>query len=143
MPGFREALLTKVLCMVEPTRFLPINKYTGHAGKKEIAKWVYDLDLPRYKSVSWTIGRLIIWSNDLLLELAGDGFTDTEHAAGFLWFRQRTRCAAKHGSRRREASIRSPTTSSSKTMMRASEIGPDNTRTASASTRNASLPPTT
>ena len=86
MTGFREALLTKVLCMVEPSRFLPINKYTGQAGKKEIAKWVYDLNLPRPESVSWTIGRLIIWSNDLLLELAGDGFSDTEHAAGFLWW---------------------------------------------------------
>lgn len=86
MTGFREALLTKVLCMVEPTRFLPINTYTGQAGKKEIAKWVYDLNLPRPESVSWTIGRLIIWSNDLLLELAGNGFSDTEHAAGFLWW---------------------------------------------------------
>lgn len=86
MPGFREALLTKVLCMVEPSRFLPINKYTGQAGKKEIAKWVYDLNLPRPESVSWTIGRLIIWSNDLLLQLVGDGFSDTEHAAGFLWW---------------------------------------------------------
>ncbi len=86
MTGFREALLTKVLCMVEPTRFLPVNKYSGVAGKKEIAKWVYDLNLPRQETVSWTIGRLIIWSNDLLLELAGDGFQDTEHAAGFLWW---------------------------------------------------------
>lgn len=86
MIGFREALLTKVLCMVEPKRFLPINKYTGQAGKKEIAKWVYDLNLPKPESVSWTIGRLIIWSNDLLLDLVGDGFSDTEHAAGFLWW---------------------------------------------------------
>lgn len=86
MIGFREALLTKVLCMVEPARFLPINKYTGQAGKKEIAKWVYDLNLPRPESTSWTIGRLIIWSNDLLLKLVGDGFSDTEHAAGFLWW---------------------------------------------------------
>jgi hypothetical protein len=86
MIGFREALLTKVLCMVEPTRFLPINKYSGVAGKKEIAKWVYDLNLPRQETVSWTIGRLIIWSNDLLLELVGSGFSDTEHAAGFLWW---------------------------------------------------------
>lgn len=86
MTGFREALLTKVLCMVEPTRFLPINKYTGQAGKKEIAKWVFDLNLPKPESVSWTIGRLIIWSNHLLVELAGDGFSDTEHAAGFLWW---------------------------------------------------------
>jgi len=86
MTGFREALLTKVLCMVEPTRFLPINKYSGVAGKKEIAKWIYDLNLPRQETVSWTIGRLIIWSNDLLLELVGSGFSDTEHAAGFLWW---------------------------------------------------------
>lgn len=86
MTGFREALLTKVLCMVEPRRFLPINKYTGKAGKKEIAKWVFDVDLPRPESVSWTIGRLIYWSNDLLLALAADGFADTEHVAGFLWW---------------------------------------------------------
>lgn len=98
MTGFREALLTKVLCMVEPNRFLPINKYTGQAGKKEIAKWVYDLDLPRPESVSWTIGRLIIWSNDLLRELVGSGFNDTEHAAGFLWW-------AKDEMRRRSGQV--------------------------------------
>lgn len=86
MMGFKEALLTKVLCMVEPDRWLPINKYTGQAGKKEIAKWVYDLDLPKPEKSSSTIGRLIVWSNDLLRELAGAGFQDTEHAAGFLWW---------------------------------------------------------
>jgi len=86
MIGFREALLTKVLCMVEPDRFLPINKYTGQAGKREIAKWIYGLDLPAPEAVSWTIGRLIIWSNDLLLDLVGEGFSSTEHAAGFLWW---------------------------------------------------------
>ena len=36
------------------------------------------------------IGRLAIWSNDLLLELAGDGFTSPQHAASFLvWARDR------------------------------------------------------
>ena len=86
MTGFKEALLTKVLCMFEPSRFLPINKYTGAEGKKEIAEWVYGLQLPSPEQTAWTIGRLIIWSNDLLLELAGTGFMDTEHAAGFLWY---------------------------------------------------------
>jgi hypothetical protein len=86
MPGFKEALLTKALCMVEPTRFLPINKYDGQAGKRQIAKWVFDLDLPAPESVSWTIGRLIVWSNDLLLALVGDGFVDADHIAGFLWW---------------------------------------------------------
>ncbi len=86
MIGFREALLTKVLCMVEPSRFLPINKYTGQAGKKEIALWVYGLRLPDPGAVSWTIGRLIVWSNDLLYEATGSGFGNTEHMAGFLWW---------------------------------------------------------
>lgn len=39
MTGFRESLLTKVLCVVEPDRFLPILNYTSKAGgKREIAK---------------------------------------------------------------------------------------------------------
>jgi hypothetical protein len=83
--GFKEALLTKVLCMVEPDRFLPIVKYTGSAGKREIARWVYGIDLPEPEAVSWTIGRLMFWSNDLLMELVGDGFRDTQHVAEFLW----------------------------------------------------------
>jgi hypothetical protein len=86
MIGFREALLTKVLCIVQPDRFLPIVKYTGVAGKKEIAERLYQLYLPDPERVSWTIGRLIIWSNDLLRELVGDGFADMQHAASYLWW---------------------------------------------------------
>ncbi len=86
MVGFREALLTKVLCVVEPERFLPIVKYTGVAGKKEIASAVYDLRLPDPESTSWTIGRLILWSNDLLAELVRDDFVDMQHASAFLWW---------------------------------------------------------
>jgi len=86
MKGFREALLTKVLCTVERQRFIPILVYTGKAGKKQYAKWVYDIDLPDPESVSWTIGRLIFWSNDLFMDLAGAGFEDAEHAAEFLWW---------------------------------------------------------
>lgn len=86
MKGFREALLTKVLCMVEPQRFVPIFVYTGKAGKTEYTRWVYGLALPSPESVSWTIGRLIFWSNDLLLRLVGEGFQDTWHAAEFLYY---------------------------------------------------------
>jgi hypothetical protein len=86
MPGFREALLTKVLCMVKPERFLPIHVYNGVAGKRQVAKLVFDLSLPAPESVSWTIGRLVFWSNDLLRDLVGDGFEDTEHVAEFLWW---------------------------------------------------------
>jgi Zn ribbon nucleic-acid-binding protein len=99
MAGFRESLLTKVLCMVEPDRFLPIQKYTGVAGKKEIAESVYGLELPTPETVTWTIGRLIVWSNDLLVELLGDGFRDMQHAAEFLWW-------AKDKTRKEEAALR-------------------------------------
>lgn len=36
------------------------------------------------------IGRLATWSNYLLLQLAGDGFASTQHAASFLtWAKDR------------------------------------------------------
>ena len=36
-PSFKEPLLTKVLCVVEPGRFLPVVKYSAAAdGKKEM-----------------------------------------------------------------------------------------------------------
>jgi hypothetical protein len=84
-PGFKEALLTKVLCVVEPERFLPVLKYTAAAdGKKEIAKRVFDLDLPPVEKVTWTIGRLVLWSNDLLRSLVGNDIPDLHRAAKFL-----------------------------------------------------------
>jgi hypothetical protein len=83
MPGFKEALLTKTLCVVYPERFLTIVTYDQ---KRSMAHAVYGLDLPGADRVSWTIGRLIVWSNDLLRELVGDGFVDQQHAAQFLWW---------------------------------------------------------
>lgn len=84
-PGFKEALLTKVLCVMEPDRFLPVLKYTAAAdGKKEIAKRVFDLDLPPVEKVTWTIGRLVLWSNDLLRSLVGNDIPDLHRAAKFL-----------------------------------------------------------
>lgn len=87
MTGFRESLLTRVLCVVEPTRFLPILTYTSPAGgKKEIAAAVFDLELPAPSTTSMTAGRLAFWSNDLLLRLCGPGFVDVAHASEFLWW---------------------------------------------------------
>ncbi|HEY3924652.1 MAG TPA: hypothetical protein VGL75_08820 [Acidothermaceae bacterium] len=86
MTGFKESLLTKVLCVMQPDRFLPILTYSSpNHGKKEVAKLVYDLDLPDGARVQWTIGRLILWSNDVLLTLAGDGFAHMQHVSQFLW----------------------------------------------------------
>lgn len=87
MTGFKESLLTRVLCIVQPDRFLPILKYsTPMGGKKEVAAAVYGLDLPAREKVSWTIGRLVTWSNDLLVDLLGSEFEDLGHASEFLWW---------------------------------------------------------
>ncbi|MFC8256904.1 hypothetical protein ACFUNF_04415 [Streptomyces sp. NPDC057291] len=87
MTGFKEALLTRVLCVMQPDRFLSILKYTTEAGgKREIARMVYGLDLPAPESVNWTLGRLILWSNDILHALVGEGFANQQHAAAFLWW---------------------------------------------------------
>ncbi|MGY1792808.1 hypothetical protein ACI796_02340 [Geodermatophilus sp. SYSU D00525] len=87
MVGFKESLLTRVLCVTQPERFLPILKYsTPSGGKKEIALLVYGLDLPPREKVSWTIGRLVTWSNDLLVSLLQDRFPELQHASAFLWW---------------------------------------------------------
>jgi hypothetical protein len=87
MPGFREAMLTRVLCVAEPERFLPILVYTSPAGgKREIARQVFGIDLPAPETTSQTIGRLGYWSNDLLFDLIGDRFVDLDHARQFLWW---------------------------------------------------------
>lgn len=87
MTGFKEALLTRVLCVMQPDRFLSILKYTTAAGgKREIARTVYGLELPAPESVNWTLGRLILWSNDVLHALVGEGFANQQHSAAFLWW---------------------------------------------------------
>ena len=92
LPSFnKEPLLTKVLCIVEPDRFLPVLRYSAPTdGKKEIAKLVFDLDLPPAEKVAWTIGRLAVWSNDLLRSLVGNDIPDLQHATQFLaWAKTR------------------------------------------------------
>jgi hypothetical protein len=81
MPGWGEGLLTKTLAVADPDRFLPIVTY---ADKRAIVSSLYGLELPGVDLTSWTIGRLGVWSNDLLIELLGDGFDDLHHAAAFL-----------------------------------------------------------
>jgi hypothetical protein len=92
LPSFnKEPLLTKVLCIVEPQRFLPVLKYSAATdGKKEIAKLVFDLDLPPAEKVAWTLGRVAVWSNDLLRSLVGNDIPDLQHATQFLaWAKTR------------------------------------------------------
>jgi hypothetical protein len=87
MTGFRESLLTKVLCVVDDKRFLPILKYTTAAGgKREIAGAVFGVQLPAPEATSMTIGRLACWANDHMVQMIGDGFQDLQHAAEFLWW---------------------------------------------------------
>lgn len=90
MTGFKESLLTRTLCVMYPDRFLPILTYSSPAGgKKEIAASVFGLELPAMQTTSMTTGRLVFWSNDLLLRLCGTGFADVAHASQFLWWAQR------------------------------------------------------
>jgi hypothetical protein len=56
-----------------------------NGGKKELASQIWGLQLPDASKVSWTIGRLILWSNDVLLQLAGAGFVHMQHVSQFLW----------------------------------------------------------
>jgi len=87
MTGFRESLLTRVLCVVKPDEFLPILTYSGAGtGKRDITRAVFGLNMPKQDQVSMQIGRLAVWSNNLLLDLAGDGFSSCQHASAFLWW---------------------------------------------------------
>ncbi|MFI5428206.1 hypothetical protein [Aeromicrobium sp. UC242_57] len=79
--------MTKTLAVADSERFLPILTY---AQKRELARDVYGLDLPSADVGSWTVGRLAVWTNDLLVELAGNDFHDQHHAAQFLlWAQER------------------------------------------------------
>ncbi|QGG41858.1 hypothetical protein [Aeromicrobium yanjiei] len=81
MPGFGEALLTKTLAIAEPHRFLPILSLDE---KRRIAEAVYGVEIPAAGVGSWTVGRLVVWTNDLLVELVGEDLEDLFHVAQFL-----------------------------------------------------------
>ena len=76
---------------MEPDRFLPVLSYSAPTdGKKEIVKLVFELDLPPADKAGWTIGRLAVWSNDLLHSLVGNDIPDLQQAARFLaWAKTR------------------------------------------------------
>ena len=87
MTGFRESLLTRVLCVVQPDRFVPILTYSGEGtGKRAITRAVFGMQMPTQDQISMQIGRLVFWSNDLLNELLGEGFESRHHASAFLWW---------------------------------------------------------
>ena len=85
MTGFKEPALTRLLVAMEPEKYLPVLTYgAARAGKREIAQRVYGLTLPEVAKEQFTHGRLILWSNDLLVELVHGQFDDLTQAAAFL-----------------------------------------------------------
>ena len=112
MNGFRESLLTRVLCVVKPDEFLPILTYSGAGtGKRDITQAVFGLKMPKQDQVSMQIGRLAVWSNNLLLELVGDGFATCQHASAFLWWAkdQHFGAGGRYDAGRRQPSSGGPT----------------------------------
>jgi hypothetical protein len=89
--GVGVVLLTKVLCVMQPDRFLALLPYEGGngKGKQDIGRVVFGLDMPNSDSTGLSIGRLAYWSNDLLRDalqdLPGPAFVDLEHTKEFLW----------------------------------------------------------
>lgn len=77
----------RVLCVMQPDRFVPILTYSGEGtGKRDITRAVFGMQMPKQDQISMQIGRLVFWSNDLLNELLGEGFESRQHASAFLWW---------------------------------------------------------
>lgn len=89
--GVGVVLLTKVLCVMQPDRFLALLPYesSNGKGKQDIGRVVFRLNMPPSDSTGLSIGRLAYWSNDLLRDavqaLPGQPFVDLAHATGLLW----------------------------------------------------------
>ncbi len=66
--GVGIVLLTKVLCVMKPDRFIALLPYaSGNGkGKQDIGRVVFGLTMPSLDSTGLSIGRLAYWSNDLL-----------------------------------------------------------------------------
>ncbi len=87
MGGARESVLTHVLAVARPERFLPIltvDGGSGGEGKREIVASVLGVELPPVDRSRHTVGRLACGSNDLLVDALGAGFADLDDAAAFL-----------------------------------------------------------
>lgn len=84
--GFRETLTTKVLCVAEPERFIPILSAKGKSGKLPYLQHVFGVAAEPPKDAS--VGHLIVWSNEQLAERLRGEFPDLLDAAYFLrWTR--------------------------------------------------------
>lgn len=83
MPGFREALLTKILAIAEPTKFLPILTAKGKAAFVQHI-WGVRLELDKKQ----TAGDQVVATNDALVERLAPTFPDLLDAAAFLWWSQ-------------------------------------------------------
>ena len=87
MGGVREPVLTRILAVARPERFLPVltvDGGSGGEGKRELARSVLHLELPALDRGRHTVGRLACGSNDLLVDALGAGFPDLDDAAAFL-----------------------------------------------------------
>ncbi len=89
--GVGVVLLNKVLCVMQPDRFIALLPYESDngKGKQDIGRVVFGLSMPNSDSTGLSVGRLAYWSNDLLrdavLALRGPAFVNLEHAKEFLW----------------------------------------------------------
>jgi hypothetical protein len=87
MGGVREPVLTRILAVARPERFLPVltvDGGSGGEGKRELTRSVLRLELPAVDRGRHTIGRVACGSNDLLVDALGAGFADLDDAAAFL-----------------------------------------------------------
>lgn len=87
MGGVRESVLTHVLAVARPARFLPllrVDSGPGGEGKRDIARSVLGVELPAVDRTRHTVGRVACGSNDLLGDALGAGFSDLDDAAAFL-----------------------------------------------------------
>ena len=87
MGGVKEPVLTHVLAVARPERFLPIlnvDSGPGGEGKRDLARSLLQVEVPAPDRSRHTVGRVAVGSNDLLVDALGAGFVDLDDAAAFL-----------------------------------------------------------
>lgn len=87
MGGVKEPVLTHVLAVARPERFLPIlnvDSGPGGEGKRDLARSLLQVEVPAPDRSRHTVGRVAVGSNDLLVDALGAGFADLDDAAAFL-----------------------------------------------------------
>jgi hypothetical protein len=87
MAGVREPILSHVLTVARPERFLPLLRVEGGPGgegKRDIVRSLLGVELPAVDRSRHTVGKVACGSNDLLVDALGAGFVDVDDAAAFL-----------------------------------------------------------